>query len=302
MIDENHDLSIRQQCTLLSVNRGSVYFKPKSRDDDTDIANHIVDIYRQYPMFGYRRVHQHLKRQGVDVNHKRVQRLMKELNLRAIYPGPKTTVRSAQHKKFSYLLRDISIVQPHQAWQVDITYLRTHNGFMYLFGIIDVYSRKLLSWRLSNTLETAPCLMALDDAIHLYGCPEIINSDQGVQFTSTDWIEKLQNHNIKISMCGVGRSNDNAYIERFWRTLKYEGFHIHGWRSVDEIHTGVRQLINWYNNDRPHQSLAYKSPNEFLAEFQSLCGYVHKSDKEKLDLTYAHIAQKQQTQKQIILE
>lgn len=276
MIDSHHCLSIRQQTELLAVTRSQVYYKSKPRADQTLLANQIRDIYLQYPMYGYRRVHASLKDLGIHVNLKCVLRLMRLMNLSAIYPKPKTTIRDKQHQVYPYLLKGLEIVHPHQAWQVDITYLWTPQGFMYLCALIDIFSRYILSWRLSNTLQTHFCLETLEDAICKYGPPDIMNSDQGCQFTSHSWIQSAASHNIKVSMCGAGRSNDNAYIERFWRTLKYEGVHLENWKTPKELREGIRGFIHWYNTRRPHQALKYQTPQFVLTSYPG--GFMDKLD------------------------
>lgn len=264
---ENQKLSIRRQAELLSLNRSSLYLQGKSKEDELELCNSIAEIYSNYPIYGYRRIREMLLRGGICVNHKRVARLMKEMNLRAIYPGPNTSKRAIGSMVYKYLLSDVSIIRPNQVWQVDITYLRTSYGFVYLVAFIDVYSRVVVGWRLSNDLAAQSCLLALHDAIMNYGLPEIINSDQGSQFTSDDWIKFLQSNNIKISMTGKGRCNDNANIERLWRSFKYEGSYLYKWNTVQELKTNIPRWLDWYNNERPHQALKYKTPIEKYREF-----------------------------------
>lgn len=274
MITSNHALSIRRQCDLLVLNRSSCFYERVLRDD-TELANLICDVYKTYPMYGYRRITALLRRDGMMVNHKRVLRLMREMGLKAIYPPPKTTVCDSSHKKYPYLLKGLAMTRPHQVWQIDITYLRTHHGFMYLTALIDVYSRYVVGWTLSNTLESSHCLAALEKATGIYGLAEIINSDQGSQFTSHEWVDALESKGIFISMSGRGRSNDNAHIERLWRTLKYEWTLINGARSVGDYKRLLPQFIDWYNNLRPHQSLRYQTPSEVLKS--KTCGYMDKA-------------------------
>jgi len=187
---------------------------------------------------------------------------MSLLNLQAIYPGPNTSKRNHAEMVYPYLLKGLAVVKLHQIWQIDITYLRVEGGFVYFVALIDVYSRMVVSWRLSNDLATDSALDILDDAISKYGIPEIVNSDQGAQFTSSFWVEALAKHHIKISMTGKGRSNDNAYVERLWRTLKYEGIYLHGYNTIKELKRELPNLINWYNFKRPHQALGYLTPAE----------------------------------------
>ena len=268
MIDKNHqELSIRKQSQLLLLNRSSLYIKPKVKNEETELCNRIAEIYSSYPIYGYRRITAMLNRQGMAVNHKRVLRLMREMNLKAIYPGPNTSKKAIGAMVHPYLLSTIVIDRPGKVWQVDITYLRTHNGFMYLTAIIDVYSRMVMGWRLSNDLRVESCLLALDDAIAKYGIPEIVNSAQGSQFTSDDWIKRLQAYNMRISMTGKGRCNDNANIERLWRSFKYEGSYLYKWNSVAELKQNIPQWVDWYNCQRPHQALGYQTPLEKYREF-----------------------------------
>lgn len=268
MINKNHsELSIRRQSQLLLINRSSLYLKAQQENNDLELCNLIAEIYADYPIYGYRRIRAMLFRQGVEVNHKRVQRLMKEMNIRAIYPGPNTSRKALGARVHPYLLKNLIIDKPHKVWQVDITYLRTNNGFVYLVAIIDVYSRIVVGWRLSNDLSTESCLLALNCAIIDYGIPEIINSDQGSQFTGDDWIKTLRSHNIKISMTGKGRCNDNANIERLWRSFKYEGSYLYKWQTVQELKSNIPKWLHWYNCERPHQALKYKTPMEKYREF-----------------------------------
>jgi len=274
MIGKGNRLSVRRQSELLALNRSRLYYKT-AEDTDTVRANLIEEVYRQYPMYGYRRIQAHLKDHGYVINRKCVLRLMRELRIKAIYPAPKTTVRNQAHKKYPYLLRGIAVTKPHQVWQVDITYLRTKQGFLYLTALIDMRSRYVVGWSLSNSLDTESCLRALEDAILTHGIPEIINSDQGSQFTSHDWTQALTSKGILISMSGSGRSNDNAYIERLWRSLKYEWTFIKGARTVEDYKTLLPQFFEWYNSKRPHQALGYKTPARALEEL--LYGYVDKA-------------------------
>jgi putative transposase len=274
MIDKGSPLSVRQQCRLLEVNRSLVYYQ-RAVVDDTELANALCELYRQFPVYGYRRLTACLRREGYAVNGKRVLRLMREMGLRAIYPGLKTTVVDKAASKYPYLLKDMVIVRAHQVWQVDITYLRTDHGFMYLTALIDMYTRFVVGWSLSNSLDTETCLRTLERAISTYGVPDMINSDQGCQFTSEAWIQALESQGILISMSGKGRSNDNAHIERLWRTLKSEWTLIHGLRTVAEYKAHLPKFINWYNHLRPHQALQYKTPGEALKKLAH--GYVDKA-------------------------
>ena len=280
MIDKtNKYLSVRAQCGLLDLNRSSLYYQQTPLAEDTEIANRIGEIFEITPQYGYRRIHAQLIREGVAVNRKKVQRLMNELGLKAIYPKPKTTIRGSQNKSYPYLLSGLKIERPHQVWQVDITYLKLPGGFVYLTALIDVYSRVVVGWRLSNSLSKEACLEALEDGIWRYGCPEIVNSDQGVQFTSEEWEKVCISNNIKISMSHKGGSTDNAHIERFWRTLKFEGFYLAFPKTMGELKSMLSSFIRWYNEERLHSSLKYKTPMEVLKmAAPQTYGYVDNSN------------------------
>jgi putative transposase len=275
LISPLSQLSIRHQCRLLNVHRSGYDYQPVLKDD-TDLANRIAEIYQQYPVYGYRRITACLNREGLNVNRKRVLRIMQLMEIRAIYPGPKTTIGNPSHRKHPYLLKGLVITRPHQVWQIDITYLRTDHGFIYMNALIDVYSRSIVGWTLSNTLDAEHCIRTLEKAIDEYGLPDMINSDQGSQFTGNEWIQALESRGISISMSGRGRSNDNAHIERLWRTLKYEWTFINGARSVSDYKKLLPQFVHWYNHLRPHQSLGYKTPNEVLKEMPY--GYMDKAN------------------------
>lgn len=265
-MEKSSDLSIRRRCELLKVARSNLYYSKKSRPELAELCQEIMEIYERWPIYGYRRITEILRRNGHVINRKKVQRLMKLLGIRAIYPGPNTSKRNHAEMVHPYLLKGLNIDRPHKVWQVDITYLRVNGGFVYLIALIDVCSRFAVSWHLSNDLCVLSCIDCLDEAARKYGSPDIVNSDQGAQFTSDKWLEALSKYGIKVSMTGVGRSNDNAYIERLWRTLKYEGIYLHGYRTIRELKKELPNLIYWYNNERPHQSIGYKTPREMLEE------------------------------------
>ena len=263
MINKKAQLSVREQCHLLRINRSLLYYE-RTVPDDTCIANAIADLYAQYPVYGYRRLTACLKRQGYEVNGKHILRVMRQMGLRAIYPGPRTTIVDKQHYKYPYALKGMTINKPHQVWQIDITYLRTDHGFMYMNALIDVQTRYVVSWSISNSLDADSCLRTLEKAIAEHGLPGIINSDQGSQFTCQAWCDALHSRKILISMSGRGRSNDNAYVERLWRTLKYEWTVINGARTVADYKKLLPEFVHWYNHLRPHQSLGYCTPGEVL--------------------------------------
>lgn len=221
LINSDHQsLSLRRQCELLDINRSTLYYEKKVVGiDDVYLLNEIREIWERYPFYGYRRITRELKSKGYHVNRKRVRRLMKIAGIQAIFPGPNTSRRNKLHAIHPYLLRDITINHANQVWMIDITYLRLAQGFVYLVALIDVHSRYVVSWKISNTLETTFCMESLKSGL-MTAVPEIINSDQGCQFTSDEWILFLREKNIKISMTGKGRCLDNVYIERFWRSVK----------------------------------------------------------------------------------
>ena len=256
-----------------------MYYKEKPADiDDVDLLNAIRDAWERYPFYGYRRITKELRANtGLKINRKRVQRLMLQGGIQAIYPGPNTSRRNKLHAVHPYLLRDLSITYANQVWMVDITYLRMPNGFMYLVALIDVYSRYVVAWSLSSTLDTRSCIDALRSGL-LDAQPEIINSDQGCQFTSDDWINYLREWGIKISMTGKGRCLDNVYIERFWRSFKREEFYLNEYKDVKELRSAIGTYIEFYNRKRWHQSLGYKTPSEVYFERErKACGYMDES-------------------------
>lgn len=274
----SNKLSVRRRCELLGINRSTLYYKEKSATiDDIDLLNAIRDIWERYPFYGYRRITKELRAQGIKANRKRVARLMAWSGIHAIHPGPNTSKRNKLHAIYPYLLRDLKITCPDQVWQVDIKYLRMPGGFMYLVALIDVYSRYVVSWSLSNTLDTTFCIDALKAGIN-EAQPDIINSDQGCQFTSEDWINYLREWSIKISMTGKGRCNDNIYIERFWRSLKREEFYLNEYDNVKELKKAIGAYIEFYNRKRWHQSLGYKTPaSVYLEQERQACGYMDES-------------------------
>ena len=228
--------------------------------------NLIREIWEQYPFYGYRRIHAVLRRDGHLVNRKRVQRCMQKAGLQALYPKPRTSKGNKEHRKYPCLVRNLETTRPGQVWSTDITYLKIGSGHMYLIAILDVYSRYVLSWRLSNTLDTKFCLEALMEALQRHGPPEIMNTDQGCQFTSDEWVYTLKNWGVKPSMTGVGRSLDNVHIERFWRALKYEDAHLQDYQTAPEARSKLKHFIQFYNQRRPHQSLNYRTPEEAFLE------------------------------------
>lgn len=256
---------MKRKCELLNIVRSGLYYNPKVKEsDDTVIMNEIQDIYQTAPFYGYRRVTIELRARGFFVNHKKTQRLMQLAGRKAVYPNKKTTIRNPEHKVFKYLLRDVKIERPNQVWQVDITYIKVGNGFVYLTCLIDVFSRKIMGWALSTFLDTATCLEALKNALK-HATPEIINSDQGCQFTSAAWVEFLTQQNTLVSMDGKGRWADNVYIERLWRTIKQETVRLYRFDTVGQARMALANYIDFYNKKRFHQVLNYHTPDVIYA-------------------------------------
>jgi putative transposase len=266
MIEAQHPhISVRRQCALIGLPRATYYYEPASESAfNLRLMRLIDEQYMKTPFYGWPRMTAHLRRQGYAVNHKRVQRLMQVMGLQAIYPKPKTSVAGYGHKVYPYLLHGLQITRPNQVWSADITYVPLMHGFMYLVAIIDWFSRYVLAWQLSNTLESRFCLDALRQAL-LAGHPEIFNTDQGVQFTALEFIGCLEVAGIHISMDGRGRAVDNIFIERLWRSVKYEDIYLKDYASVPELDAGLNAYFRFYNFDRPHQSLDYRTPAEVHA-------------------------------------
>ena len=259
-----HKLSKTRRCQLLGISRSSAYHKalPPS-EEDLKLMRLLDELHLQYPYKGSRRLIDNLwDEHGLHVNRKRVQRLMRLLGIQALHPKTRTTKRNKAHKTYPYLLKGLSIERPNQVWCTDITYIPMRKGFMYLVAVMDWYSRKVLSWRLSNSLDADFCVEALQEAIDHYGAPEIFNSDQGCQFTSEIFTSTLLNHNVKISMDGKGRWMDNIFIERLWRSLKYEEVYLHAYKNVKEAKTKIDDWLKKYNEKRRHQALDRMTPDQ----------------------------------------
>lgn len=256
-------MSIRRQCELLGLNRASLYYKAAAvSDEEVLIMKKIDKIYTACPFYGSRRIAAQLSRDdGQQWNRKRVQRLMRVMGIRGVAPGPDTSKRHPEHKVYPYLLRDVAIEGNNQVWSTDITYVPMVKGFMYLVAVIDWYSRYVLSWELSNTLDTLFCVDALESALAM-NTPQVFNTDQGVQFTSQTFIQRLLDKDIRISMDGRGRALDNIFVERLWRTVKYENIYMNDYQSVPELRLGLKQYFEFYNTKRLHQSLDYRTPTE----------------------------------------
>lgn len=280
MIDTSSKLSIRRQSMLLGVQRSSLYYTHVVVPDESLLANEIYDIWHEESSYGYRRITHTLKRLGYTVNYKRVLRIMRESGIAALYPKPRTSTPDKAHKKYPYLLRNLQIEQPNQVWTTDITYIKMPDGWMYLVAILDVYSRYLLAWNLSNTLETGFCMDALKQAMSI-AKPEILNTDQGCQFTSEEWIGYVETKEAKVSMDGVGRWADNIYIERFWRTIKYEELFLKPFESVTELKEIIATFVAKYNTKRLHQSLKYNTPYEVYSGKVRVPGVCRKTKREE---------------------
>jgi len=264
LVDPKHPkLSIQSQCQLLGVSRSSYYYQPKEiSEEELKLLRLLDEQYTKTPFYGSRKMTFFLRSMGYQVNRKRVIRLMEQIGLRTIYPKKRTTIANREHQVYPYLLRGLSIERANQVWCIDITYLPVGKGNFYLVAIMDWFSRKVLSWRISNTMDVYFCKSALEEAVLNYGNPEIFNSDQGSQFTSNEFTECLKKVTIKISMDGRGRCYDNIFIERLWRSLKYELIYLHSFDNGKHLTNEVKKWLNWYNQKRPHQALDYQTPDE----------------------------------------
>ena len=275
MIDRKHPaLSVVRQCALLSISRSHVYGAVQDESVENLELMRLIDAqFLEAPWYGSRQMTCHLRRQGHAVNRKRVRRLMLKMGLMAVYQKPKATVPNPEHKIWPYPLRDMTIDCPDQVWCTDITYIPMRKGFLYLVAVMDWASRKVLAWRLSNTMDTDFCLEALQEAMARYGTPEIFNTDQGSQFTSPQFTKILTDAGIRVSMDGRGRWMDNVFIERLWRSLKYECVYLNAFETGSEARAGIGQWIDYYNADRPHSALGGRTPEE---------AYRHRPDDQKL--------------------
>lgn len=258
---DHPQLTIGRQCELLKVARSSFYYQAQGpSDEELSLLRLIDEQYLKTPFYGSRRMAVVLRQQGYAVNRKRVQRLMRQLGLEAIYPKPRLTQPHPEHQVYPYLLRNLAVTHANQVWCTDITYLPVLKGHFYLVAMMDWFSRKVLSWRISNTLDVAFCVEALQEAIARYGVPEIFNSDQGSQFTSNSFTGCLKAAGVQISMDGRGRCHDNIFIERLWRSLKYELIYLMAFENGNHLNKEVCQWMDWYNQERPHQALNYRTP------------------------------------------
>nr|WP_254682218.1 IS3 family transposase [Phaeobacter inhibens] len=257
----NTSLSIGKQCKLLSISRSSFYYDPKGESEmNLDLMRLIDKQFLETPFYGVRQMTWHLRNEDHLVNEKRIRRLMRLMGLMPVYQKPNTSKATKGHKIYPYLLRGLRVDRPNQVWCADITYLPMRRGFLYLVAIMDWHTRKVLAWRISNTLEAEFCVDALNEAIHKLGPPEIMNTDQGSQFTSFAWTDRLRRSGVRISMDGKGRFLDNIFVERLWRSMKYECVYLHAWETGSEAKAGIRKWIEFYNPKRPHSALGGKPP------------------------------------------
>lgn len=264
-VSADEPLALTRQCVLAGVARSSVYarLRPATEDEEDRLLLQEIDAeYTRHPFYGSRRMAVYLRGIGHNVNRKRVQRLMGILGLAGMAPGPNTSRRHPQHKVYPYLLRGLEVSKPNQVWSTDVTYIRLARGFVYLVAIIDWYSRKVLAWQVSNTLDSSFCVECLETAIQAYGEPDIFNTDQGCQFTATAFTDVLNLHGIKISMDGRGRALDNIFVERLWRSVKYEDVYLKCYIGVPALIAGLTEYFLFYNTERPHQALDYCTPDE----------------------------------------
>ena len=269
MIDNTTELSVAEQCRILEISRSSAYYE-STREEDNDLAlmRQIDELYLERPYYGSRRIRAELSTAERPLNRKRIQRLMRLMGLVAIYPNKRLSTPGKGHKIYAYLLRKLKIVRANQVWASDFTYIPMPHGFMYLVAVIDWYSRKVLSWRLSNTMDSDFCVEAIEEALARHGRPEIFNTDQGSQFTSTDFTDVLKKQDIKISMDGKRRWIDNVMVERLWRSLKYEEVYLKSYESVDDARRSISKYLHFFNQGRKHQSLGERTPDELYYESQ----------------------------------
>jgi len=261
-------LSISRQCQLLKLPRSSYYYESSPVSDEIlSLMKSIDQLHLERPYMGSRQMRDRLRDQGFEVNRKKVQRLMRLMGIIAIYPKPRTSLANKAHVVYPYLLKNITIERPNQVWVSDITYLPMHRGFCYLVAIMDLFSRKILTWRLSNTLDTRFCTEALNEALATYPKSDIFNTDQGAQFTSTEFTTILKQHDIQISMDSKGRWIDNVFIERFWRSLKYEEVYLRAYQSIPEAKAYISDYIQDYNHYRRHSSLDYQTPQSVYNQY-----------------------------------
>jgi len=270
-LERSHGLSLSRQCTLLDISRSSAYRTlALVNHEELDLMRKLDELHLKHPFKGSRRLRDDLwDKYSLQINRKRIQRLMRRMHLRALYPGAKTTCPNPEHKVYPYLLRNLAINRVNQVWCTDLTYIPMRKGFLYLVAIMDWHSRKVLSWRLSNSLDTEPCIEALEEALAQHGIPDIFNSDQGCQFTSDGFTEVLRAHKIDISMDGKGRWMDNVFIERLWRSLKYEEVYLKAYDTVTQAKQSIGHWMHFYNAERRHASLGRMTPDQVYYDLPS---------------------------------
>ncbi len=264
LIEPGHGrLSIVRQCELVSISRSSFYHRPVGETAETLALMRLIDVqFLETPWYGSRQMARHLRREGHEVGRKRVRRLMARMGLAPIYQRPRTTVPHPEHRIYPYLLRGLVVDRPNQVWCADITYIPMRRGFLYLVAVMDWATRKVLTWRVSNTMDMAFCVEALQEALTRFGRPEIFNTDQGSQFTSAEFTDVLREAQVRISMDGRGRWMDNVFIERLWRSLKYECVYLHAFETGSELRAGLTRWISYYNTRRPHSTQGGRTPDE----------------------------------------
>ncbi len=272
LVEPDGDLSIRRQCALLGLGRSSWYYEPVAETAENLRLMRLIDKqYTDHPETGSRKMTVWLVKHGEAVNRKRVQRLMRTMGLEAIYPKPRLSQAGKGHRIYPYLLRGVTVERPDQVWSTDITYVPLQVGFMYLAAILDWYSRYVIAWRLSNTLDGSFCLEMLEEALR-HGRPKIFNTDQGVQFTAEAFTSRLESAGVQVSMDGRGRCLDNVFVERLWRTVKYENVYLRGYETVPELGRGLDEFFRYYNEARFHQSLDYRTPAAVYRSDRSRAG------------------------------
>ena len=263
MIDREHPLPVTAQCQLLQLPRSSAYYRSEPVSPaDLALMRRIDELHLEYPFAGSRMLRDMLGQEGTHVGRRHVRTLMRKMGVEALYRKPNTSRRNGRAGVFPYLLRDLTITRPNYVWAADITYIPMKRGFVYLFAVLDWATRRVLSWRLSNTLSTDFCIEAVQEAIARYGKPEIFNTDQGCQFTSSPFVELLKQHGIRQSMDGKGCWRDNVFVERLWRTIKYDEVYLHAYESVSQARAGLDRFLTFYNTSRPHSSLDGKTPDQ----------------------------------------
>jgi len=283
LLDTKLNLSLNKQCKLLHIGKSSLYYQPKkpfSTSGELKLLDAINNIYSDFPSYGYRRIHSQLLRDGYNVGKKIVKKAMRYMGIEALYPKPKTTTANKEHYKYPYLLKDfrndagqIVIDRANKVWSTDITYIKLEKGFVYLAAIIDWHSKKILSWKLSNTMDISLVTGVLKEALALYPKPEIFNTDQGSQYTAKAHVNILKKYNIKISMDGVGRATDNICIERFWRSIKYEEIYLNEYKNMKVLNRAIEKYMDAYNRKRLHSAINYKTPNEVYYAYINNLGF-----------------------------